>query len=778
MATTPPAQLDSVADGDAGAISSSGPRSQQKRTSRACLVCRARKSKCTLDSQDGTPHPPCQRCKREGKDCVIGSSNRGGRRIRKSTLNQAQNIKSDGDKDATDVSWQMDGIQPSSPKLASTEIPSSVTGPPTFTVRPPSSTAHITTSDTSMAMSIDPSLGGAGAGANGNLSAGETRLTSRSSSDDIPFNDLQNPSDALDILAHIASSGGNRDGKNSWSDRQARHRQSTLGTAFSDLSHSSDFPDYYPLSSGVVSPQRLAFLLERYHMHFHPYYPLVPKQTLNPANLSQTIVQEPHLLTAIMVIASKDLVDEPRVFTSCSEHMQKLVSALAAGGPGNVEAVEALLLLAEWTPYTSRRGAGQVGRGEEDREAWMHVGTALRVGYFLGLDRYSFRLQDAKDLDAQRKRLVWTACYISDRQISIRIGRGFWSRGPGPLTTLRKEDFPSLHPQSPNEDDYSAIFQATLELTMLFSNVHDVLYSNPSGFRSHLSGGYIKFIDDFRSAIYGWNSVYGTLTCSQNLKATLVMSYDYLRLYTNAFAFHATIQRALPKNEEGKPIFSRVFYNNVGAVGDARFIYEGLDAAKSLLTTMNNFVDADKSLRYMPLRFYLYTIYAGVFLYRARTVGVMSPEEDASVRRLVSQTVQKLEQASVGDTHPGFRYSQLLKLLWDKVDRKSRKDGSLATIVDPYRPGSLTSSQQTGQTPKSASAGLPDLESPVSTEKMGDFSWTDLDAIGNFAVNGNDGMDLGDNDWWAAGFLPADKNPFGLPMGAGMGGGDGWDFSL
>ena len=178
----------------------------------------------------------------------------------------------------------------------------------------------------------------------------------------------------------------------------------------------------------------------------------------------------------------------------------------------------------------------------------------------------------------------------------------------------------------------------------------------------------------------------------------------------------------------------------------------------------------------MPLRFYLYTIYAGVFLYRARTVGVMSPEEDTSVRRLVSQTVQKLEQASVGDTHPGYRYSQLLKLLWDKVDKRSRKnEGSLATIVDPYRPGSLTSQQQTGQTPSAASGGLPDLASPSSTEKMGDFSWTDLDAIGNFAVNGNDGM--GDNDWWATGFLPADKNSFGMPMNVGFGA-DAWNFTL
>ncbi|KAK5239563.1 hypothetical protein LTR16_011762, partial [Cryomyces antarcticus] len=77
------------------------------------------------------------------------------------------------------------------------------------------------------------------------------------------------------------------------------------------------------------------------------------------------------------------------------------------------------------------------------------------------------------------------------------------------------------------------------------------------------------------------------------------MSYDYLRLYTNAFAFQATIRRALPTTaaqaghgpNHQSP--GRIFFNNVGAVGDARFIYEGLDAAKGLLTTVNNFVDPE-----------------------------------------------------------------------------------------------------------------------------------------------------------------------------------------
>jgi hypothetical protein len=432
------------------------------------------------------------------------------------------------------------------------------------------------------------------------LGAGATRESSTGSN--IAFNELQNPSDALGILAQIASNG----------DQPVPTSQNNI------LQVGNQYAlDYALVKNGQIGVSRIFDLLERYKQYYHPYFPLVPAASLDAGNLARTARGEKHLLTAILVIASRDLTNDPNVFSVTSEYMRALVSALAAGGSAGIEAVEALLLLAEWTPYTSRSDAGHVGRGEEDREAWMHVGTALRIGYYLGLDRYSFAVRgdDTRDPQWQRKRLIWTACYISDRQISIRLGRAFWSRGPGPLTTLRKEDFPMLAPKVLGDEDFASIFQATLELTLLFSNVHDVLYSNPgNSMRSHLSGGYIKYIDDFRSAIYGWKSVWGTLTCSPNLKATLLMSYDYLRLYTNAFAFHATVKRASSQEQSGDkqkrgPGVQRVFYNNVGAVGDARFIYEGLDAAKSLLSMTNTFVDPEKALRYMPLRFYLYCVY-------------------------------------------------------------------------------------------------------------------------------------------------------------------------
>ncbi|KEQ67192.1 uncharacterized protein M437DRAFT_36495, partial [Aureobasidium melanogenum CBS 110374] len=690
------------------------------------LVCRARKSKCTLSVINTQPQPPCLRCRKENKQCVIGSSNRGGRRVRRSTIASQQAQVNDESAQATSC----------------------------------------------LAMDIDSTVGTAPANDMRPHEQNNEESGRSSSSDNIPFNDLQNPSDALDILAQIASNDNNNNNpsqQTAWQERQQNHSLRT-NSLYSN-NWNNDGLDYHLVRSGALSSTKISQLVERYRQHYHPYFSLAPPSTLDTNNLVNTAKDEPHLLTAMLVIASKDLTEEPQIFTACSAYMQSLVSALVAGGPGGVEAVESLLILAEWTPYTSRSRAGNVGRGEEDREAWMHVGTALRIGYYLGLDKYSFPVAgDIKDPQWKRKRLVWTCCYISDRQISIRIGRAFWSRGPGPGLAIRKEDYP-YQPQTPGDEDFPRLFQATLELTLLFSNVHDVLYSSPgNSLRNHLTGGYYIKID-FRSAYYGWNAVYGTMTCSPNLKAMLLMSYDYLRLYTNAFAFHATIRRALPEGENGKPSFSRVFYNNVGAVGDARFIYEGLDAAKSLLTTMNNFVDAERMLRYMPLRFYLFTVYAGVFLYHARTVGVMAPEEEASVRRMIQQTVTVLQRSGVGEGHPGSRYSQLLKLLWDKVDRKSHRESrstrSLATLENPYRPVSAT-------TPASNSAASASLESPAVADQMGDFSWTDLDAIGNFAVNGNEGMST-DAEWWT-GFLPTDSGPLG-PM-SGLGSMDNWSFML
>lgn len=185
---------------------------------------------------------------------------------------------------------------------------------------------------------------------------------------------------------------------------------------------------------------------------------------------------------------------------------------IIAGGDANVEAVEALLLLSQWVSHRPQASIA-VGRGEEDRVAWMYIGTALRLGYFLALDRTSFKRDTYEDpAKFNRKRLVWYACYMCDRQVSVRVGRGFWARGPGPLSGVKSSDFPTLQRGVLETDDLAQIFQANLELTQIFSNVHDILYSSKGhGWKEMLEGRYAKYLDDFRSSIRSWHDTWGAL---------------------------------------------------------------------------------------------------------------------------------------------------------------------------------------------------------------------------------------------------------------------------
>lgn len=332
----------------------------------------------------------------------------------------------------------------------------------------------------------------------------------------------RNPSDAWQCLTEIAKRGTDNPGLDcdTHLSQPISRAISSLGNVRSggaaDCQPSTGIRTYRLVQCGSLDATTVWQLVDRYHENFHQYLPLVPRKYFVRSALDTFATNEKHLLTAVLTIASKDLVDRPEIHEYCSKYMHELISGIAAGADCDVEAVEALLLLAEWEPQGLRPRIERVGRGEEDRAAWMHVGLALRSGYFLGLDRTCFRGDPSGDSETEaRKRLAWTSCYVSDRLISVRIGRAFWSRGPGPMTGLVSQDFPSLQPLKAGDEDYAQIFQAMLDLTQLYGNVHDVLYS---GMRTSnqmmLMGDYVKYVDDFRLALLRWKSNWGSLACT------------------------------------------------------------------------------------------------------------------------------------------------------------------------------------------------------------------------------------------------------------------------
>ncbi|GMF79906.1 unnamed protein product [Aspergillus oryzae] len=469
----------------------------------------------------------------------------------------------------------------------------------------------------------------------------------------------RNPSDAWQCLTGIAKRGDDGPTPETNTDSlRTTHSAFSFGAlqngTVADFQPNSGIKAYRLVQSRSLDPGTVWQLVARYAENFHPYLPLVPRKYFNRSALDSFATNEKHLLTAVLTIASKDLVERPDIHEYCSKYMHELISGIAAGADCDVEAVEALLLLAEWEPQGLRPRIERVGRGEEDRAAWMHVGLALRSGYFLGLDRTSFRGDPSGDTETEaRRRLAWTSCYISDRLISVRIGRAFWSRGPGPMTGLVSQDFPSLQPIKDGDEDYARIFQATLDLTQLYGNVHDVLYS---------------------------------VAGSTPIQATLQLSYEYLRLYTNAFAFQAAISQSMVsklKNDQSQREHLRSTFNDVASMQDARFIYESVDAAKAYLTILVDLVHPEKHLHFMPLRPKAATIAspAGThqssdFQVQSSTIPHRLPEQSNYMQFSPANDFSWLDLEAVGDYVSGDQLPGANTLAFDSFQNP-----------DPYQTG-------------------------------------------------------------------------------------------
>lgn len=249
------------------------------------------------------------------------------------------------------------------------------------------------------------------------------------------FGGTQNPADALDFLARVASNAGDDSDSrpaaasgqqlNHPDHQMARFGPSPTLTEPTPMSTSPNFGastyiNYGPISDGHLSVSEAQKLLQRYRDSYHSFFPIANEQILDPKNIFSKAHEEPHLLTAILTIASKDDPEYSTIHSAVSDHMQRLVSALVYTGPAGVEAVEALLILAEWAPQPYSFMA-KVGRGEEDRGAWMQVGLAVRLGYLQGLDQTSREVQKGNgNGDTKRRRLAWAGEYPTFRMTLMR----------------------------------------------------------------------------------------------------------------------------------------------------------------------------------------------------------------------------------------------------------------------------------------------------------------------------------------------------------------------
>ncbi|ESU17039.1 hypothetical protein FGSG_10337 [Fusarium graminearum PH-1] len=641
-----------------------------------------------IDSTGIPGDPPCRRCIEKHQECVLATSRRGGRRIKGQRLSHHRPSNGSHKTPENGTIRQMDtSSRAHAERSRDTEEPSEWLS------------SHL--------------------GSDSNDEEEEEGRDAVQLQGHFTSSDLLNPSDALDLLAHVADMEPESHNRNQPQEavRQAEGPGRVAGA-------SQGVCNYPPIESGSLTLSEASFLIEQYHDNFHIFFPIAYSAIFDYTHLLESIEKEQYLITAILTVATKDDPSWSKAHTACARYMESQISKLIYTGSTTVGAVEALLILAEWAPQPLEEDL-MIGCGKEDQGSWMLVGVAIRLAYLQNLEQTGLTQRDGdKTEELSRKRIAWAACYMSDRQVSIRLGKGFWSRGPGPSINLRAADFPYLQTQTLGNDNLALLFQAHLEMTQLFSNAHDILYSSTSHREQLYTGGeYVRYIDDFSAVLRRWKLSWGGLSFIPCVKASLMLSYDFLRLYINAFAFQANLNRIVRRQRKrpAGPLFSEL-----AAAPDARFIYESIDAANSILCTINSFIDPVKVFKYMPLKFYLYVIYAAVFLFKAIFAGAIKPSEARGVRRAIYETISRLQKTSDNQQGLGQRYARSLKLLWLKMLGKSRSQAARAE--EP--------SDSIVAINRAAHQGPMDQNQPTpSSDPFNSFSWKDLHSLGEFISN-------------------------------------------
>jgi hypothetical protein len=193
------------------------------------------------------------------------------------------------------------------------------------------------------------------------------------------------------------------------------------------------------------------------------------------------------------------------------------------------------------------------------------------------------------------------------------MGQSFWSRGPSLSSTLEAKDFPHLKAMPGSEDgELALVLQAQVELTQILYNAHGILYSSAERTLAMVSAGdYARYLDDFQRSALDWHASWRNIPVSHNIKFTLMLQFEYVCLYINAFSFQAVLMRSLDRRGRGHDeartrsrLRASFFSKGLMTSPDGPYIYEAISSARKILSLFEEQSPQD-TLRYLPTRYYL-----------------------------------------------------------------------------------------------------------------------------------------------------------------------------
>lgn len=192
----------------------------------------------------------------------------------------------------------------------------------------------------------------------------------------------------------------------------------------------------------------------------------------------------------------------------------------------------------------------------------------------------------------------------------MRLGQSFWSRGPSIAYRLTAKDFSTLQPKNPGDEDFATMLQAMLEITQILNNAHEILYAARARTLALVfAGDYNRYLDDLQNAAMGWHSAWENVPMSPRMRNSLLLMYEYLCLYVNAFSFQAILTRASSRTrsqngQERRHSTLDAFPRGIMPIPEGRYIFDAIMAAKRILAIMGR-MDPTEEIRFLPSRYYL-----------------------------------------------------------------------------------------------------------------------------------------------------------------------------
>ncbi|KAL5121458.1 hypothetical protein ACEQ8H_000530 [Pleosporales sp. CAS-2024a] len=678
-----------------------------KRAYKACINCRQRKAKCILGTgpDGGELKPPCQRCKREMRECVFRSERSWVKRRRPGEARENEQDE---------------------PVAIQSHQPPSVHASPLHA----SYSAH----------GITP---GQSPHVNGNqrpdtFSPAHLRRVSSTQPDlahSVMRTVVSSGSDALNLLFEAANHRDAMDNQEQ-SGSQAYETPRSGATGFDGVP-SSPFHTFkaQPVQMSTPSPETLKVwtscrfvqmgwfsaheavtYVDLFFKNCSPLSPILGEFYSHNENHHSLIALDPFLCTTILMIssrynilpgvggASRGYFVHDRLWEQCQRFIMKIMLGQVKPSKAQsrtIGSIEALLLLSEWHPRalhfptaadgwdcelmigannTTEEGA-KLLEGDatssrwledviepakrSDRMSWMLMGCALSLAQELGLfednasiekDHVSYPNFTSEYLVIRRIR-ARKLLYVLLEQLSWRLG--CTSMIPQSLNHALMEKIP-VDSATGAVEQWQSFMSAWVELTKLARSVSDTIYPSAPTTRSLLrTGRYIGLLEHFQPLLVSWRKKYlDPCKLKVGLHDMLHIEYQYVRIYTNSLGMQAVVERTLAETDPDVPQEDNLSFNLEPR--DYDFIQEVVDGSCQILQKVCQLAETG-ALRYSPVRIFLRITTSSIYLIKGLSLGSRNQKLQSSLD-ILEGAIRALRASTLDDMHLASRYATLLDL--------------------------------------------------------------------------------------------------------------------